>query len=245
MEHKKSYVLVALFALLLLTDIVIAQSDGGKGNGNDVKRNEVHVVDKAGNGNSIGPKDKEKEKKDKEDKEKKDKEMKEKEKKDKEEKEKKDKKKKEKDKKEKEEKEKNDKERKEKEKKEKERKEKEKKDKEESEAAARYRIILPLPSGQELAICQARSACYYKVLVCPRECPQRRPMKNKDTKGCFIDCTSKCEATCKCKYILCYSIDLFCFRFSFASHTSNIVIGFQLFKIIISVGDKLACFCSK
>lgn len=189
MERRQSYVLVALFALLLLTDIVIAESDGGKGKGN-----EGQVVkgkggdDGKGKGNGNGPKDKEQEKKDKE-KEKKDKE-----------KEKNDKK--EKDKKDKEEKAKKDKERKEKEKKEKERKEKEKRDKEQSEAAARYRLLTPLRTGQEQAMCQARGACYYKTLVCPGECPKRRPKKNKDTKGCFIDCTNKCEATCKCKYIL-------------------------------------------
>ncbi|CAA7025008.1 unnamed protein product [Microthlaspi erraticum] len=210
MEHTKSYVLVALFALLLLTDTVIAQSDGGKDNGKVVKGSEVQV-DKAGNGNGLGPKDKEKEKKDKEEKEKKDKEKKEKDKKDKEEKEKKDKEKKEKDKKDKEDKEKKDKERKEMEKKEKERKEKEKKDKEESEAAARYRLLLPLPSGQELAICQARTACYYKILVCPRECSQRRPAKNKDTKGCFIDCSSKCEATCKWRKTNCNGYGSLCY----------------------------------
>ena len=32
MERRKSYVIVALFGLLLLTEIVIAESDGGKGN---------------------------------------------------------------------------------------------------------------------------------------------------------------------------------------------------------------------
>lgn len=188
MEGRQSYVLVALFALLLLTDIVIAESDGGKGNGNNGKGNEGQV-DKGkgggdygkGKGNGNGPKDKEQEKKDKE-KEKKDK--------------------KEKDKKDKEEKAKKDKERKEKEKKEKERKEKEKRDKEQSEAAARYRVLTPLPTGQEQAMCEARGACYYKTLVCPGECPTRKPKKNKNTKGCFIDCTSKCEATCKCKSIL-------------------------------------------
>ena len=188
MEHRKAYVLVALFALLLLTDIVIAASDGGKGNGN----NGQGQVEKAkggdagkGKGNGNGPKDKEKEKKDKKEKDEKEKKAK-----------------KEKEKKEKEEREKKDKERKEKEKKDKERKEKEKKDKEQSEAAARYRVLSPLPTGQEQAMCQAKGPCYYKTLVCPGECPKRKPTKNRNTKGCFIDCTSKCEATCKCKYIL-------------------------------------------
>jgi len=222
MERRQSYVLVALIGLLLLTDIVIAQSDGGKGNGNNGKGNEVQV-DKGkgdnGKSNGNGPKDKEQEKKDKE---KAAKDKKEKEKKDKEEKEKKDKERKEKEKKDKLEKEKKDKERKEKERKEKERKAKEKKDKEESEAAARYRILSPLPTGQEQAMCQGRGSCYYKTLVCPGECPKRKPTKNKNTKGCFIDCTNKCEATCKCKYILFNWSPLFYIQLAYRTSNKNI-----------------------
>ncbi|KAL0709933.1 hypothetical protein Bca4012_016911 [Brassica carinata] len=200
MEHRKSYVLVALFALLLLTDIVIAASDGGKGNGNNGQGNEGQVAkgkggyDGKGKGNGNGPKDKEKEKKDKKEKDEKEKKAK-----------------KEKDKKEKEEREKKDKERKEKEKKDKERKEKEKKDKEQSEAAARYRVLSPLPTGQEQAMCQAQGACYYKTLVCPGECPKRKPTKNRNTKGCFIDCTSKCEATCKWRKPNCNGYGSLCY----------------------------------
>nr|VDC87238.1 unnamed protein product [Brassica oleracea] len=197
MEHRKAYVLVALFALLLLTDIVIAASDGGKGNGN----NGQGQVEKAkggdagkGKGNGNGSKDKEKEKKDKKEKDEKEKKAK-----------------KEKDKKEKEEREKKDKERKEKEKKEKERKEKEKRDKEQSEAAARYRVLSPLPTGQEQAMCQAKGACYYKTLVCPGECPKRKPTKNRNTKGCFINCTSKCEATCKWRKTNCNGYGSLCY----------------------------------
>ncbi|CAN7005936.1 hypothetical protein IGI04_009678 [Brassica rapa subsp. trilocularis] len=197
MEHRKAYVLVALFALLLLTDIVIAASDGGKGNGN----NGQGQVEKAkggdagkGKGNGNGPKDKEKEKKDKKEKDEKEKKAK-----------------KEKEKKEKEEREKKDKERKEKEKKDKERKEKEKKDKEQSEAAARYRVLSPLPTGQEQAMCQAKGPCYYKTLVCPGECPKRKPTKNRNTKGCFIDCTSKCEATCKWRKTNCNGYGSLCY----------------------------------
>ncbi|CAG7879768.1 hypothetical protein BRARA_C01033 [Brassica rapa] len=197
MEHRKSYVLVALFALLLLTDIVIAASDGGKDNGN----NGQGQLEKAkgedagkGKGNGNGPKDKEKEKKDKKEKDEKEKKAK-----------------KEKEKKEKEEREKKDKERKEKEKKEKERKEKEKRDKEQSEAAARYRVLSPLPTGQEQAMCQAKGACYYKTLVCPGECPKRKPTKNRNTKGCFIDCTSKCEATCKWRKTNCNGYGSLCY----------------------------------
>ncbi|CAN8244359.1 unnamed protein product [Cochlearia groenlandica] len=117
MESRKSYVLVALFALLLLTEIVIAESNGGKDNGNEG----------------------------------------------------------------------------------------------DSEAAAKYRVLTPLPSGQEQAMCQARGACYYRTLVCPGECPKRKPMKNKDTKGCFIDCTSKCEATCKWRKTNCNGYGSLCY----------------------------------
>ncbi|KFK27581.1 hypothetical protein AALP_AA8G402400 [Arabis alpina] len=208
MEHRKSYVLVALFALLLLTDIVIAESGGSKGNGNNGKGNVVQVAkakgnDDKGKGNGNSPKGKEKEKKDKEKKDKEEKERKEKEKKDKEEKERKAKEKKEKERKEKE--------RKEKERKEKERKEKERRDREESAAAERYRVLTPLPTGRELAICQARNACYYKILVCPRECSKRRPLRNRNTKSCFIDCSSKCEATCKSRKPNCNGYGSLCY----------------------------------
>ncbi|KAJ4868349.1 late embryogenesis abundant protein-related / LEA protein-related [Raphanus sativus] len=189
MEHRKSYVLVALFALLLLTDIVIAASDGGKGNG-DNGQGQVEKAKGGDDGKGKGkvniPKDKEKEKMDKKEKKAK----------------------KEKEKKEKEERAKKEKERKEKEKKEEERK---KKDKKQSEAAARYKVLSPLPTGQEQAMCQAKGACYHKTLVCPGECPKRKPTKNRNTKGCFIDCTSKCEATCKWRKPNCNSYGSLCF----------------------------------
>lgn len=70
-------------------------------------------------------------------------------------------------------------------------------------ASTHYEMLSPLPSGQERAFCHARGSCYYKTLVCPSECTNRKPKKNKKNKkhkGCFIDCSSKCEATCKCKF---------------------------------------------
>lgn len=66
-------------------------------------------------------------------------------------------------------------------------------------ASTNYNVLTPLPSGQERAFCKARGACNQKTLVCPAECPQRKPKKNKKNKGCFVDCSSKCEVTCKCK----------------------------------------------
>ncbi|KAG2280211.1 hypothetical protein Bca52824_051431 [Brassica carinata] len=137
MERRKSYVIVALFGLLLLTEIVIAESDGGKGNGNNGKGNEGKVEKRKGGDDGQGQRTKT-------------------------------------------------------------RTRMTRKDKEQSGAAAsRYRMLSPLPTGQEQAMCQGQGACYYKNFVCPGECPKRKPTKNKSTKGCFIDCTSKCDATCK------------------------------------------------
>lgn len=79
-------------------------------------------------------------------------------------------------------------------------------------ASTHYRLLTPLPSGQERAFCEARGACNQKILVCPSECPQRKPKHNKEEKGCFIDCSSKCEVTCKCKPDLYYNLPS-CFFF--------------------------------
>lgn len=66
-------------------------------------------------------------------------------------------------------------------------------------ASTHYFLLTPLPSGQERAFCQARGSCNQKTLVCPSQCPERKPRQNKKRKGCFIDCSSKCEVTCKRK----------------------------------------------
>jgi hypothetical protein len=88
-------------------------------------------------------------------------------------------------------------------------KEKEKKEKKEKvpkkkkstkEESSNYQQLPNLPSGQERAFCKADNACNFATLVCPAECHTRKPKKNKKAKGCFIDCSSKCEATCKCKF---------------------------------------------
>ncbi|GKU93581.1 hypothetical protein SLEP1_g7164 [Rubroshorea leprosula] len=51
--------------------------------------------------------------------------------------------------------------------------------------------------GREHAYCKGKgSACYGKSLVCPAECPERKPKQNKK-KGCHVNCGSKCEVTCK------------------------------------------------
>ena len=69
----------------------------------------------------------------------------------------------------------------------------------EEAASTNYTMLSSTAKGQERAFCKARGACYFKTLVCPTECPQRKPKKNRKKKGCFIDCGSKCEVTCKCK----------------------------------------------
>ncbi|KAH7838877.1 hypothetical protein Vadar_032176 [Vaccinium darrowii] len=64
--------------------------------------------------------------------------------------------------------------------------------------------------GQEIAYCKAKGACYYKILECPVECPTRNP-KNKKQKGCLIDCSSKCEATCRWRKPKCDGYGSLCY----------------------------------
>lgn len=67
------------------------------------------------------------------------------------------------------------------------------------DASTDYEVLSPLSSGQERSFCKAAGDCHSKTLTCPAQCPQKKPKKNKKNKGCFVDCSSKCEATCKCK----------------------------------------------
>ncbi|XP_010264711.1 PREDICTED: uncharacterized protein LOC104602642 [Nelumbo nucifera] len=65
-------------------------------------------------------------------------------------------------------------------------------------ASTHYIVLTPKKgTGQERALCLARGRCYLKILQCPVQCTQRKPKKNKKIKGCFIDCSSTCETTCK------------------------------------------------
>lgn len=66
-------------------------------------------------------------------------------------------------------------------------------------ASTHYTVLSPR-RGQERVFCEARGRCNQKILICPAECPQRKPKSNKQQKACFVDCSSKCEATCKCKF---------------------------------------------
>lgn len=58
--------------------------------------------------------------------------------------------------------------------------------------------VTPGKDGAECATCKGKkSPCYGKKLQCPKECPGRKPGKNKKNKGCHINCGKKCEVTCK------------------------------------------------
>ncbi|XP_057782665.1 uncharacterized protein LOC131000659 [Salvia miltiorrhiza] len=79
-------------------------------------------------------------------------------------------------------------------------------------ATTNYEMLSALPkSGQERAFCHARGKCHYKTLTCPPECPERKPKKNKKHKGCFVDCSSKCEITCKWRRPKCNGYGALCY----------------------------------
>ncbi len=65
-----------------------------------------------------------------------------------------------------------------------------------------YDVLSPTATGEERSHCKAKGACYSKTLVCPSQCPEKKPKQNKKKKGCYVDCSSKCEVTCKCKHPL-------------------------------------------
>ncbi|GLJ52393.1 hypothetical protein SUGI_1114430 [Cryptomeria japonica] len=78
-----------------------------------------------------------------------------------------------------------------------------------------YQMVPSTVSGQERAICYVRkSRCLLKILKCPRECPNRKPntvYKNKKTKGCLVDCSNKCETTCKYRKPNCQGYGAICY----------------------------------
>ncbi|GLU19002.1 hypothetical protein SLE2022_352740 [Rubroshorea leprosula] len=66
--------------------------------------------------------------------------------------------------------------------------------------------------GREHAYCKGKgSACYGKALVCPAECPERKPKQNKKKKGCHVNCGSKCEVTCKWRKPNCDGYGTLCY----------------------------------
>lgn len=74
--------------------------------------------------------------------------------------------------------------------------------------ANKYDVKKPLPGTEQVrAVCKTKGACFNTTLTCPSQCPDRKP-KDKKGKGCFINCSSKCEATCKSKFIYLVSLYL-------------------------------------
>nr|XP_043634616.1 uncharacterized protein LOC122605719 [Erigeron canadensis] len=74
-----------------------------------------------------------------------------------------------------------------------------------------YDELTPDPkSGCERAFCKSK-VCQYKTLTCPKECPERKPKKNKKSKGCHINCGRKCEATCKWRRPKCNGYGSLCY----------------------------------
>ncbi|EOY33037.1 Late embryogenesis abundant protein-related [Theobroma cacao] len=74
-----------------------------------------------------------------------------------------------------------------------------------------YDNLSPSERGQERAYCKGKGACYQKTLVCPSECPQRKPKKNKKIKACHVNCGSKCEAICKWRKPKCEGYGSLCY----------------------------------
>ncbi|XP_048325014.1 uncharacterized protein LOC107411337 [Ziziphus jujuba] len=79
------------------------------------------------------------------------------------------------------------------------------------DASTDYEVLSPLSSGQERSFCKAAGDCHSKTLTCPAQCPQKKPKKNKKNKGCFVDCSSKCEATCKYRKPNCNGYGSLCY----------------------------------
>ncbi|RZC76924.1 hypothetical protein C5167_001054 [Papaver somniferum] len=52
--------------------------------------------------------------------------------------------------------------------------------------------------------------CSNVPIICPPECPLRKPTRNKKDKGCYIDCTT-CEATCKFRKANCDGYGSVCY----------------------------------
>ncbi|XP_061358781.1 uncharacterized protein LOC133302972 isoform X2 [Gastrolobium bilobum] len=77
--------------------------------------------------------------------------------------------------------------------------------------ASDYEKLTPLKTGQERGFCKAKNSCQFKTVVCPKECAQRKPKKNKKQKACFLDCSSKCEATCKFRKANCDGYGSLCY----------------------------------
>ncbi|XP_050212735.1 uncharacterized protein LOC126664405 [Mercurialis annua] len=78
-------------------------------------------------------------------------------------------------------------------------------------AITNYYMLPTSPTGHEQAYCLARGACQNKTLVCPDQCMVRKPVRNRKQKGCFIDCSSRCEVTCKWRRPNCNGYGSLCY----------------------------------
>ncbi|KAL5711439.1 hypothetical protein ACHQM5_021895 [Ranunculus cassubicifolius] len=78
--------------------------------------------------------------------------------------------------------------------------------------STQYTVLKPIKkTKQEQVYCEAKkSKCYGKTITCPVECPTRKPKHKKD-KGCFMDCSSKCETTCKYRKPKCEGFGSICY----------------------------------
>ena len=57
-------------------------------------------------------------------------------------------------------------------------------------------IMQKTVGNREVARCLARTRCYLKTLKCPAQCG-RRINRVSSKPSCFIDCSAKCQTTCK------------------------------------------------
>jgi hypothetical protein len=58
-------------------------------------------------------------------------------------------------------------------------------------------VVLASTTNKVRARCVARNKCYLKKLTCPSQCPKRI---GTGKPSCFIDCSAKCQTTCKSQY---------------------------------------------
>ncbi|CAN1145475.1 hypothetical protein LINPERHAP2_LOCUS14701 [Linum perenne] len=78
-------------------------------------------------------------------------------------------------------------------------------------ARTNYKVLDRTASGHEQVYCLARGYCQGKTLTCPDQCIDRKPKRNKKQKGCFFDCSSKCEVTCKYRKPNCNGYGSLCY----------------------------------
>ncbi|GLJ52401.1 hypothetical protein SUGI_1114570 [Cryptomeria japonica] len=62
----------------------------------------------------------------------------------------------------------------------------------------------------EKELCLLKGKCYLQTVICPPQCPQRKPADPK-AKACFVDCGPKCEPTCKNRVPTCNGYGSICY----------------------------------